>query len=77
MATPGAPALPITFRELLAETSTAEQCRQWLMQYGLLAAQMQCSCGSPCILQAYTRSTDGKVRSSYGKVAFNEPVSWH
>ena len=41
-----------------------------------VSCNMVC-CGSPCTLQAYTRSTDGKVRSRYGEVAFNGPVSWH
>ena len=59
----GIPIMPQNLRELMAVTATDEDCRQWLVQQQLLAAHMQCLCGASCILQHFSRSVDGNVRS--------------
>jgi len=58
----GIPNMPRNMRELMAVTATDEDCRQWLVQQQLLAANMQCPCGAACILQRFSRSVDGKVQ---------------
>jgi len=58
----GIPNVPASMRELMAVTATDDECRQWLVQQQILAADMQCACGAVRILQRFSRSADRKVR---------------
>jgi len=49
---------PSRSRHAMTAVTATDDCRQWLMQRGFLAAQIQCSCGALCTLQTYSRAVD-------------------
>jgi len=65
MAALGVPALPSTFRELVGATSTAEECRQWLVQYGLLAGPFNSVGWTDAVQLWVTLHLRGKLGSEF------------